>query len=66
MPLLAPILGPRPFARRLAATPLHDEFEMVMRTERCREGGDEVATAEPFARDDAQALGLMSHEDLLP
>jgi sugar lactone lactonase YvrE len=33
---------------------------------RVHEGGDEVATAEPFARDDAQALGLMSHEDLLP
>jgi len=63
---LAPILGPIPFVRGLAASAIHDDLELVVRAERGPEGRDEVATAEPIARDDAQALGLVSHEDILP
>ena len=57
----APILGTIPVIRGLTATPVHDDLELVVRTERCPEGRDEVATAEPIASDDAQALGLVSH-----
>jgi hypothetical protein len=58
----APIFGVIPFAGRLAATPVHDDFEVVIRTERRLEGRDEVAATEPIARDDAQAPTLISHE----
>jgi len=57
----APIFGAIPLVGRLAATPVHDDFEVVIGAQRRLEGRDEIAAAEPIARDDAQAPTLISH-----
>jgi hypothetical protein len=61
----APIFRPIPFVRGLAATPIHDDLELVVRAERRSEGRDEVTAAKPIARDDTEARVMISHEDLL-
>src|SRR5262249_23739368 len=58
---LAAILGAIPVVRGFPAPSIHDDFELVVRTERCPEGRDEVAAAEPVASYDAQAFGLIGH-----
>src|SRR5262249_8395179 len=58
----APISGAIPLVGPLAATPVHDDFEVIIGTQRRLEGRDEVAAAEPIARDDAQAPVLISHK----
>jgi hypothetical protein len=52
--------------RSLAAPAVHDDLELLVRAERCAEGRDEIVTAQPIARHDAEARGLICHEDILP
>jgi hypothetical protein len=61
-----PILRWGPFVRGPPPSPIHDDRQVLVRAQRRFESREDGTTVEPIPRHDAQAYGLISHEDLLP